>query len=349
MTPATPAPPTPAPASRRPRRAGRAPRRRARHRRPRARCRHGHSAARGLHLVGPDGDRDQRRGPLHHRAGRPGRHRLGEGAGLRAQEAHRRRGHRRHDQARAASDPRRVPHLLRRRRPHHPPARAGPRGAHRAQRGRHRHQGRSRADPLSHLGPGRARRGRAGAGHHQGLRRPARGLEGAGHLHHRPDRGLQGQRARHDPARPGHHRHPHRQAVDRPREPGVGGSVPRGELGLHHRGGEGSGAQGLRRDPVRLRALPHRRQARRRALLPAQHAATRLPAIAALPGQGPARAGADRRLPGRRHLRLHRLQRERHRHRAAHRGDLGAASTTSAPWSTRPAITWASPASGTRW
>ena len=115
-----------------------------------------------------------------------------------------------------------------------------------------------------------ARRGRAGAGHHQGLRRAARRLEGAGHLHHRPDRGLQGQRARHDPARPGGHRHPHRQAVDRPREPGVGGSVPRRELGLHHRGGEGSGAQGLRRDPVRLRALPHRRQAGRRALLAAQ-------------------------------------------------------------------------------
>ena len=69
--------------------------------------------------------------------------------------------------------------------------------------------------------------------------------------------------------------------MDRQREARLGGSHPRGNLGLHHRGGQGSGAEGLRRDPVRLRALPHRRQARRRAVLEAdQRRRSRAPAIA---------------------------------------------------------------------
>ena len=39
----------------------------------------------------------------------------------------------------------------------------------------------------------------------------------------------------------------HGQAVDRPREPGLGRSVPRGDVGVQHRAREGSGRQALER------------------------------------------------------------------------------------------------------
>ena len=122
------------------------------------------------------------------------------------------------------------------------------------------------------------------------------------------------------PARAGRHRHAHRQGLDRQREARLGGPDPRGGLGLPHRGGQGSRRQGLRRDPVRLRALPDRRQALRRQVLEADHPAGADRDHRRLPRQGAQGAGADGRLPRRGHLRLHRVQRQRHRHRAAHRG-----------------------------
>ena len=104
----------------------------------------------------------------------------------------------------------------------------------------------------------------------------------------------------------------------------MGRSLPRGELGLPDRGGQGSGGQGLRRGAVRLRALPHRRQALGRALLAAQQRDDPPARHRRLPGQGASRAGPDRSLPRRGRLRLHRVQLQRHRHRAAHRGALRA-------------------------
>ena len=96
-------------------------------------------------------------------------------------------------------------------------------------------------------------------------------LQGAGHLHDRPHRGLQGQHAGQRPARPGRSSTP---------APASRGSTTRswpGWIRSARRSGTTSSpsakeavAQGLRRGPVRLRALPHRRQAGRRAATPSR-------------------------------------------------------------------------------
>ena len=158
------------------------------------------AAARGLGLGGRRRDRDRRGGPVHHHALEPGppsssKARATSFAGSVADkdEIDGRRWRRRSVRAAyltyygvADKD--------------HPRARARAGRAHRAQRGGHRRQGRSGPDPLSHLGAAALDAGAQGPviikdfeGHSPPGRR--------GHLHHRPDRGLQGQRARQRPAR----------------------------------------------------------------------------------------------------------------------------------------------------
>ena len=104
--------------------------------------------------------------------------------------------------ARAQGGPRRLPDLLRRGRQGHPRAACSSWSARtelnavvidvKGDRG---------LIPYRTAGAAGARGRRAGAGHHQGLRRAHRLAQGARHLHHRPHRHLQGQRARPAPAR----------------------------------------------------------------------------------------------------------------------------------------------------
>src|SRR5262245_6772116 len=175
-------------------------------------------------------------------------------------------------------------------------------------------------DPVPHRGRPGPRCRRPGPGDHPGLRGHDRRPSGPWRLHDRPDRHLQGQRPRPRAPGSGHHRHAHREAVDRQREARLGRSLSRGGLGLQHRDREGGCPQGLRRGAVRLRALPHRRPARRCQILQAEHEGDPAADHRGLPRAGQTGAGPVGRLRGRRRVRLHGVQRERHRHRPADRG-----------------------------
>ena len=79
-------------------------------------------------------------------------------------------------------------------------------------------------------------------------------------------------------------------------------------------------AQGIRRDPVRLPALPDGRHVERRTIFEAQHAGQPPSGHHRVPDTRTRVPLAHRRVPRRRLVRLHRLQPGRHRSRAASRG-----------------------------
>src|SRR2546430_15717204 len=91
-------------------------------------------------------------------------------------------------------------------------------------------------------------------------------------------------------------------------------------LGLQPRDRPRGGAAGIRRDPVRLRALSDRRAAQRGAVLEAELEGDPAAHDRRVPRARAPRAWRDGRLRRRRRLRLHGVQRERHGHRPAHRG-----------------------------
>src|SRR5439155_379078 len=133
------------------------------------------------------------------------------------------------------------------------------------------------------------------------------GSEGARPLHDRAHRDLQGQHPREQPAGPRYHRHPNREAVDRQREARLGRSVPRGGLAVQRRDRARGGQAGVRRDPVRLRPLPHRRQAGRREVCVAQQQGDAASRHRRLPRPGATRARPAGGLRRRRRLRGGRL------------------------------------------
>jgi len=175
-------------------------------------------------------------------------------------------------------------------------------------------------DPLPHRRHRGRGRGRAGARDPPRLRRAHEHPEVARHLHDRAHRRLQGQHPRPAPTRPRGHRHANGPAVDRQRAARVGRSLPRGGLGLQHRDRPRGGAAGVRRGPVRLRALPDRRAPRRGAVFEAEHQGDATARHRRVPRARAPRARRDGRLRRRGRLRLHGVQRERHGHRPARRG-----------------------------
>ena len=204
----------------------------------------------------------------------------------------------------------------------HSRARARARGPHRAERRRHRRQGRPRADPLPHRGAGRARGRRAGAGHHQGLRRacwPRSRREGVYTIarivtfkdnvlaNHRKDLAIIDTRT----GRPW---------LDNEKLAWV--DPFREEVWDYVIAiAKEAAAKGF--DEIQFDYVRFPTDGR---LSAARYSQPNNSADAAadhrrLPRQGTPRAGPDGRLPRRRSLRLHRLQRQRHRHRAADRGD----------------------------
>ena len=199
----------------------------------------------------------------------------------------------------------------------------GPRRPHRAQRGRDRRQGRPRA--------GSSIRPRCPQALAVGAQGPviikdfdglmadlkARGIYTIARIVTFKDNILANA-----PARPGDHRHPDRQALDRQREARLGRPLPAKRCGTTtSRIAQEAIRQGLRRGPVRLRPLPDRRQADAPPSTPSPTTARRgCPTIAGFLAKARTRARRLRGVRGRRRVRLHRVQRERHRHRPAHRG-----------------------------
>ena len=249
----------------------------------------------------------------------------------------------------AQGSARRLPDLLRRGRQGHPRAGARARRPHRAQRRGHRRQGRPRASsPTAPQVPLALEAGAQGPviiKDFDGLHRRA---QGAQHLHHRAHRHLQGQRARPAPARLGHHRHAHGQALDRQREARLGRPLPRRGLGLRHRRGQGGRGQGLRRGPVRLRPLPDRRQALGGQVLPAEQRADAAARHRGLPRQGAPRARARREPSSPPTSSATPPSTTTTPTSASASRSSPGTSTTSARWSTPRAITGASPACATR-
>ena len=151
-------------------------------------------------------------------------------------------------------------------------------------------------DPLSDRGAaGARRRARRGRSPSRTSRASWRASRRRGIYTDRPDRHLQGQR----PAPAPGPTWP--SSTPAPASPGSTtrsspGSTPSARRCWDYNIaiGQGGGRQGLRRGPVRLRPLPHRRQAVGREVLPAQQLADPAARHRRLPGQGPARARPHR-------------------------------------------------------
>ena len=126
------------------------------------------------------------------------------------------------------------------------------------------------------------------------------------------------------PPRVGRHRHRDGRPLARRGATGVARPLRGSGVALRDRHRDRGGPQGIRRDPARLPAVPHRGTPRGRALRATEHAGKPRADRHRVPRAHPRRARAHRRLAGPGRVRVHRVQLRRHRHRPAHR-DPGAA------------------------